>query len=382
MYSIAQYGRMINDRVRMKACEQALRQTVKPGSVVLDIGTGTGIFALLACQLGARKVYAIEPDSVIQVAREIAVANGYANRITFVQALSTRVDLPERADVVISDLRDVLPLFGQHIPAIADARERLLAPGGVLIPQLDTIWVAVVTADDLYHMGSTPWEENVYGLDMRAARRFVVNRWVQARISPEQMLCEPQVWATLDYTAITEPNVSGTVTFRANHEGTGHGLGVWFDTQLVAGVMLSNSPTEPELVYGMAFFPWEKPVEIDAGDEIVITLEAHLVENDYVWQWQTQVRGQVDGAPLKADFRQSTFLDTPLSSTSLRRRAESFVPSLSIDGLIDHSILDIMGQKKPLGEIAQELMQQYPGHFGGWKDAFSRVAALSEKYCE
>ena len=90
---------MIADHVRMAAYEQALRRTVRPDSVVVDIGTGTGIFSLLACQFGARKVYAIEPDSAIEVAREIAAANGYQDRITFIQDLSTAVTLPEGADV-------------------------------------------------------------------------------------------------------------------------------------------------------------------------------------------------------------------------------------------------------------------------------------------
>ena len=73
MYSIADYGAMIADEVRMGAFVRALRQAVKPGAVVIDIGTGTGIFALLACRFGARRVYAIEPSDAIQVAREIAV---------------------------------------------------------------------------------------------------------------------------------------------------------------------------------------------------------------------------------------------------------------------------------------------------------------------
>ena len=94
MYSIAAYGSMIANRVRMDAFTKALRQAIKPDSVVLDIGTGTGIFALLACQFGARRVYAIEPDDANQVARQIAVANGYGERIEFIQALSTQVTLP------------------------------------------------------------------------------------------------------------------------------------------------------------------------------------------------------------------------------------------------------------------------------------------------
>ena len=104
MYTIADYGAMIADAARMGAFARALGQAIKPGAVVIDIGTGTGICALLACRHGARRVYAIEPDDAIQVAREVAAANGYADRIEFIQAISTQVTLPERADVIVSDL--------------------------------------------------------------------------------------------------------------------------------------------------------------------------------------------------------------------------------------------------------------------------------------
>lgn len=137
-YSIFDYGGMIANHVRTNAYAQALRQAIKPGGVVLDIGTGSGFFALLACQFGARQVIAIEPADAIQVARQIAAANGYAEKIMFIQDLSTRVTLPERADVIISDLRGALPLYQHHIPTIVDARQRLLAPSGVLIPQRDS----------------------------------------------------------------------------------------------------------------------------------------------------------------------------------------------------------------------------------------------------
>jgi hypothetical protein len=63
------------------------------------------------------------------------MANGYADRITFHQTLSSAITLPQPADVIVSDLRGVLPLMQHHIPAIVDARQRLLAPGGVLIPR-------------------------------------------------------------------------------------------------------------------------------------------------------------------------------------------------------------------------------------------------------
>ena len=84
MYSL---GRLrptsVADRVRVDAYVQALRKTVREGSVVVEIGAGPGIFTVLACQLGASRVYAIEPTEIIQVAREVAAANAGADESSF-----------------------------------------------------------------------------------------------------------------------------------------------------------------------------------------------------------------------------------------------------------------------------------------------------------
>ena len=265
-YSISGYGGMIADRPRMEAYVRALRQAVEPGSVVIDIGTGTGIFAMLACQFGARRVYAIEPDDAIQVAREIAAANGFADRIQFMQELSTKVVLPEQADVIVSDLRGVLPPFQHHIGSIADARERLLAPRGKLIPQRDTLWVAVTEAPETYRRHAQPWGENPYGLSMEGARRIVTNTWSKRRIKPEQILLAPQVWATLEYNSVTEPDVGAEIAWTVDRPGTADGLVVWFDATLAEGIQFSNAPGEPELIYGNAYFPLSQPVPLDTGD--------------------------------------------------------------------------------------------------------------------
>src|SRR5688572_27173656 len=143
MYSLAAYGKMIVDAARMDAYVRALRKAIRPGAVVVDLGCGPGLFALIACQLGARRVFAIEPNDVIQVARDAAREHGLSDRIEFIQELSKKVTLPKRADVIVSDLRGVLPWFGQHIDSIIDARSRFLAPDGVLIPARDRVWVTI-----------------------------------------------------------------------------------------------------------------------------------------------------------------------------------------------------------------------------------------------
>ena len=380
MYSLRHYGEMIADSVRMDAYVDALRRCVQPGSVVVDIGTGTGIFALLACQLGASKVYAIEPDDAIQVARELAGVNGLADGIEFIQDLSTQVTLPERADVVISDLRGILPLFQKHIAAIVDARKRLLKPGGAQIPLRDTLWVAAVDAPDAYVRGTTPWLEHDYELDMEPVRRRLVHTWGKLRVKPEQLLVKPHQWATLDYTTVDCPDMDGGARWTIERPGTAHGYLVWFDTTVAEGLSFSNSPHHPETIYGAAFLPLSEPAPVEPGDVLSVALRSNLVHDEYVWQWNTSLSAAGDEGPLKAEFLQSTFAAEVVSPAQLRRRSASYVPALNADGEITAFVLEQMRKSVPLGEIATELGRRAPGRYSTWDAALAHAGELAVRY--
>ena len=90
------------DHVRLNTFRRAIQESVNPGDVVVDLGSGTGILGLLACQAGAKRVYSIEESSLIELAREICRANGFEDRVHFVKGLSTRINLPEPADVILA----------------------------------------------------------------------------------------------------------------------------------------------------------------------------------------------------------------------------------------------------------------------------------------
>lgn len=380
MYSVGLYGEMISDGVRMRAYTQALRDAVKPGSVVLDIGTGTGIFAMLACRFGARRVYAIEPADAIQVARETAEANGCADRIEFIQEMSTRVTLPERADVIVSDLRGVLPLYRHHLPSLIDARERLLAPGGRLIPLRDTLKVAIVDSAAWFDRFTKPWGDNTHGLDMEPARRIVTNQWSRVAGDREAILLPPQTWATLDYTTIADADVSGEVAWVVGKSRTAHGLLVWFDAMLSEEVHFTNAPGEPETVYGNAYFPFPQAIPLAVDDKIGVTISADLVGGEYIWRWNTVVSALENPECIKASFKQSTFFGVTLSPEQLRRTAASFVPTLNEDGEVDRFILMRMNGANRLDSIAKLLIQQFPGRFAAEKAALDRVRVLSKAY--
>jgi len=324
MYRVADYGALIADTVRMGAFVTALKRTIKPGAIVIDVGTGTGIFALIACALGARRVYAIEPNDAIDVAREIAAANGYADRIEFHHARSTDVTLPERGEVLIADIGGMLPWFERAIPSIVDARRRLLAPDGVILPRRDTIWTAVVDAAEMYSRLTRGWEANEFGIDMSAARDLVVNAWARGRISEDQLLAPPRRCAGVDYANIDDPDVEMNVEWVIARAGVGHGVAAGFDRTVVEGVEISNAPdapahVRPTLVYEPVFFPWPRPLVLEAGDVVSLELKASLLHDEYVWAWKTQARR--GNGETKGVFNQSTFLGTPLSLERFRRQA-------------------------------------------------------------
>jgi protein arginine N-methyltransferase 1 len=105
MYSLEQFANMFSDPLRMDAYRGAIAKYVQPGNVVVDLGCGPGVFALLACKAGARRVYAIDLNGVVDFGRHLAAANGVADRVHFLCGDSRQVELPERADVIVSDVR-------------------------------------------------------------------------------------------------------------------------------------------------------------------------------------------------------------------------------------------------------------------------------------
>jgi len=370
---------MIADRARVGAYTEALRLAIRPGCVVLDIGTGTGFFAMLACRLGARKVYAIESDDVIQLARDAARTNGYADRIAFIQDFSTRIELPERVDVIVSDLRTVLPWFQQHIATIIDARVRFLAPGGALIPDHDTVWAAVVEMPEFYaqHVGHQP--EETLGFDMSAARRRGANASTKARAEPAQLLTEPRQWAKLDYRTVKDSNVDAQISWTVARSGIAHGFVAWFDTMLTENVGFSNAPGGEPLLYGNAFFPWEEPVAVVRGDAIAVSLRANLVGDDYIWRWNTRVMGSPGTAEPRVAFSQSNFIG-PQALERLHRRAASYVPALNGREEVDRFILDHIDGKRSLRDIAGLVTSHFPTEFSTWEIALETVGELSLRY--
>jgi protein arginine N-methyltransferase 1 len=385
MYTISQFGAMYMNKARVDAYAGALRLAVTPGSIVLDIGSGSGIFALLACRYGARHVYAVEPNDAINLARDLAAGNGYSDRLTCIQDVSTSITLPERADVIISDLSGLLPLFGRHIPSIIDARDRLLAQGGVLIAQQDHLQTAVVEAPEDYRNLTQPWGEDLFGLDLRAGWSLVANTWRSLTDKQAKFLTPPSTLAILDYRTIAHNDMAGDVRLTIRQPGTGHGVAVWFDRIVADGIRISNEPGAAEpvnvaSVYGTAFFPWPHAVDLEPGDIVSLFMKADLVNDEYVWQWKTSIHANGRKKDAKAHFQQSSLYGYPLSIASLKTREAEYIPILNGNTQIDAFILSKVDGHTSLRQIAHDVAATFPLRFNNWQGALSRVADVANQF--
>ena len=368
---------MIADSVRIGPYVRALECAVRPGDVVVDLGSGPGFLALIAARAGASRVYAIDFAEIVHFGRQFAATNNLTDRIEFLHCDSQQVQLPERANVIVSDIRGTLPFSGHSVLSLQDARRRFLAEGGTMIPQRDTLYAAVVESGKCYNELISPWQSSIKGLDLSAALPYVLNEVHGTHFTPQQLVTEPQAWCVLEYMKDPSIRAAATLQFRATRDVTSHGVALWFDTQLFGDYGFSSAPG-PNTVYGHSFLPWLQPVTITVGQAIQVELHADPVGGDYLWQWETKIYDRRNH--VAHHFQQSTLLGTRFSPERLRRHDLDYVPVLSEVGEAERWLLQAMDGKAPMQEIAQTAAEHFPKVFRRREEAFRRAAELAEKY--
>jgi protein arginine N-methyltransferase 1 len=380
-YSVVDYGQMIECEPRMGVYAEALRSAITPGCTVIDLGAGFGMFSLLACKYGAGKVVAIEPDPCIGLLMPMAEANGFADRITIVRDISLNYTPETRADVIVSDCRGTVSLYEHHVATLTDARTRLLAPGGTLLPMRDTMRIALAQYDYTDRKLHRPWLANNFGLDLSAGYRFAVNEEKKAYLKPHNLLSVAQDLAVIDYRTIADPSLDASVELVAQRSGEVDGLLIWFDAEIAPGLKYSNAPGEPELVYGQMLLPLTGAPRLAAGERMAVRLRGSLVENDYVWTWEWQVTDAA-GTPQDDRVRQSTFLAQAVSPKALANVSNGHVPDLDPRMALDRDCLALVGEGRTLDVIARTMQERHPEQLPTYKSALDHAATCVGRYAK
>src|SRR5581483_3944618 len=287
----------LSDRVRLDAFRRAVGDVVRPGHVVLDLGSGTGILGLFACAAGAAHVHSVDNSGIIEVARAVAAANGFADRMTFHNVHSAELQLPGPVDVIVSDLIGRFAIDGGLVEDVAQARDRWLAPGGTIVPSTVTLEVAAVEHPE----GAANidfWNARPGGFDMAPARQWAANTGYPTHFAPGALLGPPRDATRLDMATVLPAPFAIDVTLTVDRAGTLHGIGGWFRAQLSPSVTLSNAPlARPRLNRRDVFFPIDRPVAVTPGDRVRVHMR--IIPAETIVRWTVEVHG--------CTFRHSTF---------------------------------------------------------------------------
>jgi len=285
---------MLADEVRISSFLRAILATVEPGDVVVDIGSGTGVLSLFAAMAGASRVYSIEREPIIDVAREIASRNGFAESIVFIEGTSPEVEIPERADVLITETIGNAG-FDEGISTwVADAKERFLKPGATIVPQrVDAVASLVSVPRD--YATIERWSQPLLTLDFAPLRRIVLNNILWTDLSPAAITTPPAVVFGTDFSSAPE-SLSGGVRVEALKDTVVHGIGLWFRSVLAAGISITNAPPNAVPSWEQGFLPLGEPIEVHAGEDV--RFEIASSGSGAGWTWQVgsgKVHSAADG---------------------------------------------------------------------------------------
>lgn len=283
------YQQMLADHVRMQRYRQAIIQTVQPGDVVADLGTGLGVLALMAVQAGAVRVYAVDNrPRVIWMAEQILRTNPGGDRVVLISEDARTVQLEESVDLIVNEL---IGDFGtdenihECVNAFTDAN---LKPGGSILPgSLQTYLIPVQYGDEFRGI----WRQDYFGLDLSAGMRYGCREQAvmyKLREQPKE-LASPGLVENIRFGRNMPPRVNPVgLTFEISRPGRLQGFVGYFTATLSDGIGLSNYPCYPTCHWDNWNWPVSPPVDLEPGQLIEVSLNAqpNMVASGWHMNWK------------------------------------------------------------------------------------------------
>ncbi|MES2644622.1 MAG: methyltransferase domain-containing protein [Myxococcota bacterium] len=267
---------MVADHARTDAFRRAIEAVVTPGARVLDIGCGTGILSLFAARAGAGHVDAVDNAQILEYARALADDNGLADAITFHGGDIDAVALDGPYDVIVSEWLGHFAVTENMYTPVFAARDRLLAPGGAMVPSAVTLWLAPVEEPHLHaRTGPGAWTRPVFGFDFsRLAKATLRTPIAEPALLPlTAYLAAPAQLVRVD--CATDPTDAFhqpmSTRWEVERAGMLHGFAGHFTCELGGGVTLDTSSAAVPTHWQQHYFPTEA-LALERGDVLEVTL--------------------------------------------------------------------------------------------------------------
>lgn len=291
------HERMLGDAARLDAYHRAIARYVKPGQTVLDLGTGTGVLSFLAVEQKAGKIYAIDHSDIIEQARQVAERNGLTS-IEFIKTHSKNFTLPEKVDVIIQEQIGTHVFDEDMVTSVSDLRDRLLKPGGRILPSRFQIFIEPVQLKSEFRVPFL-WEHRIGGVSYACLRPWYEGQMqtdlAMGFVRPHQidyLLCEPESLIEFDLMAARAGDLPRQVGYRRTISRTGRldGFCMYFRAQFDGEIALSNSPSSPHTNWAMPLLrtPSRQFSERDAIDFRLSMGDVMLPET---WRWSCTGEG-------------------------------------------------------------------------------------------
>jgi precorrin-6B methylase 2 len=365
------HGVMLTDKVRMVSYKKAILEVVKKNDIVCDIGTGSGVLAFFSVLAGAKKVYAVEKDEIIEEARKLAQVNGLEKKIIFIKGDSDKVELPEKVDVITSE---IIGSFGveENLPRFnIDARKRFLKPEGKLVPSWLELYLVPVESEMIWRDNIGLWNKDFYGFDLSSVRNYAVSqRYIIDCSGKVRFLASPFLVSHFNFYENKEIPLAFSGEFAINKNGIFHGLVGYFKAGLSQSVILSTAPEEPITHWQQTFFPIQDAISVENDDRVHYGIKAIPQRIHVFWEWKVSIyRSGVE----IASFSQSDFR---IEKEELIVGRKDFKPALTQEAEIYRRVLNLCNGNRTIEGISEIIFAEYPEKYRTVKDVSREVVSI------
>ena len=266
--SYAHYGiheEMLKDEVRTLTYRDSMIQNkhLFKDKIVLDVGCGTGILSMFACQAGAKHVYSVDMSNIIDVAKNIVKDNGFADKITLVKGKIEEIELPDlqkiradgtnKVDIIISEWMGYALVYESMLESVLFARDKWLIQdgSGILMPDKTSMYVCAIE-DRKYKNEKIHWWDSVYGFNFKRIKEMANLEPLVDSVDFKQVCTNDCKLISFDlYTCTKEEVATFNTTYQLKAERNDyiHALVLFWTCEFTKCHTFTGFSTSPEYPY-------------------------------------------------------------------------------------------------------------------------------------